>query len=80
MSIEQHYTVRQVAELLGITEDTIRRHIHSGRLHAVTPDGGRRLLIPESAVNAWAHPVRTGDPYRIEPRSVRAAKRKRKAA
>jgi excisionase family DNA binding protein len=60
MRIEQHYTIKQVAELLACSEKTIRRLLKRG-----LETGGRlgiqnftrletgRIRIPESSVNAY---------------------------
>jgi excisionase family DNA binding protein len=42
------YSVREVAEQLGVHPETIRRHIHEGRLEAVRV--GRLLRIPKEAL------------------------------
>lgn len=38
------YRIGQAAELLGVSVDTVRRWVDSGRLRATRSDGGRRLI------------------------------------
>lgn len=49
------YRIGQAAELLGVSVDTVRRWVDSGRLGALRTDGGRRLIdgaaLAEFAVN-----------------------------
>jgi excisionase family DNA binding protein len=49
--IERHYTGRQVAELLAVCPETIRRLAAKGELHSVRVGSERRY--PESAVKAY---------------------------
>jgi excisionase family DNA binding protein len=49
-------TVVEVAEVLRLSPETIRRHCRAGTLRAVqqhTGRGGSPLLIPRSAVIEW---------------------------
>jgi len=39
-----HYSLREAAELLGVSSDTVRRWVDSGRLVAVPDDQGRRAI------------------------------------
>jgi molybdopterin-binding protein len=39
-----HFRIRQAAELLGVSDDTVRRWIESGRLAAGTDESGRRVV------------------------------------
>jgi excisionase family DNA binding protein len=48
---EALYTVRQVADRLGVHPETIRRLIHDGRLDAVRV--GRVLRVHRQAVDAF---------------------------
>jgi excisionase family DNA binding protein len=51
MEGEQMLTVRQTAERLGATQDTIRRWLRTGKIRGVMP-GGTKLgyRVPESEV------------------------------
>lgn len=49
--IERHYSVQQVADLLGLHPETIRREAARGLLRAVRI--GRELRFAESAVLEW---------------------------
>lgn len=52
--IENHFTIKQVAEALQLSERTIRRWIHDGRLYAAEFPGrfGVEYRIPASAITA----------------------------
>ena len=39
MPIEQHYTPRQVAEMLSMSKVAVERHLRNGTLHGVKPFG-----------------------------------------
>jgi len=41
-------TIRETAKQLGVTELTIRRHIKSGKLHAIQVGGSWRIPTPNS--------------------------------
>ncbi len=49
--IERHYTTRELAELLSVHPETIRREAARGRLRSVRVGAERRY--PQSAVEAW---------------------------
>jgi excisionase family DNA binding protein len=49
--IERHYTTAELAELLSVHPETIRRAAASGRLRSVRV--GRDRRYPESAVKEW---------------------------
>ena len=49
--IERHYTTRELAELLNVHPETIRRAAASGRLRSIRI--GRDRRYPESAVRDW---------------------------
>jgi molybdopterin-binding protein len=39
-----HYRLREAADLLGVSDDTVRRWAESGRLQTSTDDAGRRVV------------------------------------
>ena len=49
--IEPHYTVQQVADLVGIHPETVRREAARGLLRRIRI--GRELRFAESAVQEW---------------------------
>lgn len=49
--VERHYTTRELAELLSVHQETIRREAGRGRLRSVRVGSDRRY--PESAVRSW---------------------------
>jgi excisionase family DNA binding protein len=49
--IEPHYTGRQLAGLLAVNPETIRRAAAAGKLRSVRVGSDRRY--PESAVKEW---------------------------
>ena len=49
--IERHYTGRELARLLAVNPETIRRAAAAGRLRSVRVGSERRY--PESAVSEW---------------------------
>jgi excisionase family DNA binding protein len=51
VGIERHYTTRELAELLSVHQETIRREASRGRLRSVRVGSDRRYS--ESAVRAW---------------------------
>lgn len=51
VGIERHYTTRELAELLSVHPETVRREAARGRLRSVRVGAGRRY--PESAVQEW---------------------------
>jgi excisionase family DNA binding protein len=50
-AIEQHYTTAELAALLAVHPETIRRAAAAGRLRSRRV--GRDRRYPESAVKAW---------------------------
>jgi excisionase family DNA binding protein len=49
--IERHYKTREVAELLGLHPETIRRAAQRGQLDSVRI--GLDRIYPESAIQCW---------------------------
>ena len=45
------YTVAEVADIVGCSEETVRRRIRDGQLHAVT--SGARWLVSAPALNRY---------------------------
>jgi molybdopterin-binding protein len=39
-----HYRIREAAELLGVSDDTLRRWADSGRIETASDDSGRRVV------------------------------------
>jgi molybdopterin-binding protein len=39
-----HYRIREAAELLGVSDDTLRRWADSGRIETTSDDAGRRVV------------------------------------
>ena len=65
------FRVREAAELLGVSDDTVRRWIDAGTLPWTVDDGGRKVIegIP-LAEFARAHATSPPDPSRVN-RSAR---------
>jgi len=42
---------RELADLLGISEKTVRRRIRTGAIPSTRIEGGRSIVIPESFVD-----------------------------
>ena len=51
MSIERHYSGKELAEILSVHPETIRRAAASGQLASVR--NGRDRRYPEAAVREW---------------------------
>ena len=51
--LEQHYTPKQVADLLHVSDDTILRRCREGALHSILIPSSRLRRIPESALREW---------------------------
>ena len=49
--IEKHYKTRELASLLGIHPETIRRAAAAGKLESIRV--GLDRIYPESAIEAW---------------------------
>lgn len=67
------YRIREAAQLLGVSDDTVRRWVVAGRLGASTDDGGRQV-IDGAELATFAH-ERADDPDpnagRLTPTSAR---------
>lgn len=49
------YTVREVADMYGMSVETVRREIHAGRLKAAHKRGQRRVwYITQANLKDWA--------------------------
>lgn len=53
MSLERHYTIRDIVEQAGIRETTVRAALASGELQSVRFSPQGRYHIPESAYLRW---------------------------
>lgn len=67
------FRVRQAAELLCVSDDTVRRWIDSGRLSAQTDDAGRRVL-DGAALAAFARELAAQAPHSPEPGGASSAR------
>jgi molybdopterin-binding protein len=65
------YRIGQAAELLGVSDDTLRRWVDSGRLAAVRGEGGRRLIDGADLARFATEIVDDRDPDVIVGRSAR---------
>lgn len=63
-----HYRFKEASELLGVSDDTLRRWVDQGRLAAGTDDAGRHV-IDGAALAAFAH-ERAAEAPRPTPRPV----------
>jgi molybdopterin-binding protein len=60
------YRVREAADLLGVSDDTLRRWVDSGDLTASTDGAGRKVVNgAELAEFARGHAVATADPSAV---------------
>lgn len=60
MGLEQHYTVAQIAERVGISQRQVWREVELGKatkgkqgLYPIRKMSHKNVRIPESAVNRW---------------------------
>ena len=60
--MEQFYSVKEVAEKYGLTEDTIRHYIHRGQIKT-EKFNNRTHMIKESDLRAWES-TRTEKPWK----------------
>lgn len=68
MSTGEHVTVENLAATLGVTEETVRRWLRSGRLHGVrlpTRRAGWRIPRPEVARMLQLEPAEPGDQAKV---------------
>jgi molybdopterin-binding protein len=65
------YRIGQAAELLGVSVDTLRRWVDSGRIAATRVDGGRRVIDGEALARFAVELVDTRDPDVVVGRSAR---------
>jgi molybdopterin-binding protein len=65
------YRIGQAAELLGVSADTMRRWVDSGRLPALRTDGGQRLIDGVELARFATEVVEERDPDVIIARSAR---------
>ena len=49
MPIEQHYTPRQVAEMLSMSKVSVERHLRNGTLQGIKPFG-KEWRVPSSEI------------------------------
>ena len=50
--LEKHYSIGKAAEVLGMTRDTLRPHLKSGKIKGIKTPGGQ-WRIPESELLKW---------------------------
>lgn len=62
------YRVREAAELLGFSDDTVRRWLESGRLTSTTDEGGRQVI--DGAILAAFAQELAASTERLEPGPV----------
>jgi molybdopterin-binding protein len=70
------FRIREAAELLGVSDDTLRRWADSGRLATVTDDSGRRA-VDGTELARFAEELADGTPLAVGRRVVRASARNR---
>jgi molybdopterin-binding protein len=70
------FRIRQAAELLGVSDDTVRRWAESGRLPLSTDAAGRRVVAGE-ALAAFAREVAEASPRARSERTVAESARNR---
>jgi molybdopterin-binding protein len=65
------YQIGQAAELLGVSVDTVRRWVDSGRIEAVRSENGRRLIDGEALARYATEHGDERDPDVVVARSAR---------
>lgn len=48
--MEQGYTLKEVADILGLKVRTMRQWVHDGKMKAVKPADGKQWMVLESEV------------------------------
>jgi molybdopterin-binding protein len=71
-----HYRVRQAAQLLGVSDDTLRRWADSGRLSTVKDDAGR-IVVEGASLARLAGEVAAAAPEAAGVQVVRESARNR---
>jgi len=46
------YTIREVAQMMGIAEGTVRKMVHDNQIPSFRPSP-RRIIIPAAAFEKW---------------------------
>ncbi|KAA0235852.1 MAG: hypothetical protein JJLCMIEE_00809 [Acidimicrobiales bacterium] len=67
----REYRIGRAAELLGVSTDTVRRWVDSGRLGAVRTEGGQRLIDGEALAAFTTEVADQPEPELIAARSAR---------
>lgn len=67
----REYRIGQAAELLGVSADTVRRWVDSGKLGAVRTEGGQRLIDGEALAAFATEAADQPEPEVIAARSAR---------
>jgi molybdopterin-binding protein len=65
------YRIGQVAEMLGVSADTVRRLADSGRIHTVRSPGGQRVIEGSELANFLGARVQLQEPAAIVGQSAR---------
>jgi molybdopterin-binding protein len=63
------YRISEVAELLAVSDDTVRRWVSSGRLTAAHDDGGRQVVDGEELAGFARPQTATEAPVRLSARN-----------
>jgi len=67
------YRIREAADLLGVSDDTLRRWVEAGRLPASTDDAGRQT-VPGADLARLAEQLAAGEQARPEPAGSASAR------
>ena len=76
ISVMALFRIRQAAELLGVSDDTVRRWADSGRL-PTTPDASGRRSIQGAALARFAEELAAANPRDRKPRIISESARNR---